>query len=249
MRLAACALAIVFVSAAAPVALAADLRVLAAPEMRSVMPDLAAQFRQATGHRIAIGYGAADVAIMMRTGEKPDLVIAQRAILDELAKSGKIPMDAGVDIACSRLALMVKAGAPQPDIGSADKLKDALLAAPSIAAPRPGWLAGFYFDQMLRTLGLTEQLKARIVPVDLQTATIAGMVAKGAAAMGIEQRSQAYGSNEVELLALPPDVEIRIAFAAAVGPGAQEKDAAAAFVAFLKSPAAAALTAKGFDAL
>ena len=79
--------------------------------------------------------GSAPEAIpnRLRRGELADVVILAADALDGLIKDGKVVPGSRVDLARSRIGMVVKAGQPAPDISTVDALKQTLLDARSIA--------------------------------------------------------------------------------------------------------------------
>ena len=83
----------------------------------------------------------------MAAGETHDLVIGSSNSLEELIKQGHIVAGSRVDLAKSGIGIAVRAGAPRPDVSSADALKRTLLAAKSIGystGPSGVYLAGLF---------------------------------------------------------------------------------------------------------
>ena len=66
-------------------------------------------------------------------GEPADAVIMVGYALDELIKQGKVIPDSRVELADSRIGMVVREGAAKPDISSPEALRQALLHAKSIA--------------------------------------------------------------------------------------------------------------------
>ena len=95
-----------------------------------------------------------------------------------------------VDIAGTQVALAIRAGAPKPDIGTADTLKQTVLNAKSIvyADPAKGGAAGVYFAYVIDRLGIADQLKSKTIL--LPDAQAADTVAKGEAEIGVAQTSE-----------------------------------------------------------
>ena len=87
-------------------------------------------FRQETGSNIKITFATApEIRRRVGAGEMPDVVIAPPAVLDELAKSGKADGTTRVLVGRVGVGVVVRDGAPKPDISTTDALKRAVLDA------------------------------------------------------------------------------------------------------------------------
>jgi molybdate transport system substrate-binding protein len=105
---------------------AAEVKVLCASAMRSVMKELGPRFERETGHQLVIQFDV--VGVLKRqidTGERFDVAILTTPLIDDLVKNGKIAAGTRVDVARSGLGVIVRTGAPKPDINSADAFKRA----------------------------------------------------------------------------------------------------------------------------
>jgi hypothetical protein len=165
---------------------AAEIKVLASVALTSALNELAPQFERTTGNKLALGYSlVADIRKRVLEGETADVIILSRPVMDELQKQDKFAPGTIADVAGIAVAVTVRAGAPKPDISSADALKRSLLAARSIvyADPAKGGLSGVYFARVLDRLGIAEQVKSKtiLVPGDQS----ADVVAKGEAEIGV----------------------------------------------------------------
>src|SRR6188474_2577715 len=73
---------------------AAELKVLSAFGMQSVMGDLGLKFERATGHTLAISFATEDATVKRaQDGETADVVMALRPGIDGLVKHGKAAAD------------------------------------------------------------------------------------------------------------------------------------------------------------
>ena len=134
----------------ANVAAAADVRVLSTLALRSVMEEMMPQFERTTGHRVLATFDTSNLmADRVRAGDAVDLAILTPALIDEMAKLGRIQPGSNVALARSGVGIVVRSGAPKPDISSVDALKRALLAAKSIAYTATGQ-SGSYFAEIGR---------------------------------------------------------------------------------------------------
>jgi molybdate transport system substrate-binding protein len=139
MRIRATLFASFILAATAPVANAAEIKVLTTRAVSTVLAEIGPQFERATGHKINISVDVA-VALVRRVkaGEAFDLLVAAPGQIDGLVKDGKLIADTPTNLVRSGLGVEVKAGAPRPDVSTVEAFKSALLAAKSIAYLREG---------------------------------------------------------------------------------------------------------------
>ncbi|MCU0944023.1 MAG: substrate-binding domain-containing protein [Rubritepida sp.] len=209
-------------------------------------------FERETGHRVVSAFGAsmgaAPDAIPQRLarGEPADLVVLAAAGLERLAAAGLLRPGSRVDLVHSRIGLAVRAGEPTPPIGTVEELRAALLAAPSIAFSASA--SGVYFEtELVQRLGVA----AEVLPKSrrIYSERVGSVVARGDAALGLQQISELLPIPGLAMLGpLPEPVQRSTIFAAALTARAAEPEAAAALVAFFRSPAAApVIRATGLD--
>lgn len=240
-RFAATSLAVLLVSASA--LHAAELHVVSSYGFAEADKALAADFERQTGHKIILELGpsmgetSAAIPQRLARGENVDLLTMVGYALDKLVAQGKVDGEAHASIARSLIGAVVKQGTPQPDISTMDKLREALLAAPSIAISDSA--SGVYIqNRMFKKLGIEDQLrgKTRVIPGD----PVAGVVARGEAAIGFQQISELKPVAGVTILGpLPDDAQDVTIYAAGVVANSHQKDAAVALLHFLASPQAA----------
>ena len=142
--------------------------------------------------------------------------------MDELQKQDKFAPGSIINVAGTPVAVAVRAGAPKPDISSADALKRSLLAAKSIvyADPAKGGASGVYFARVIDQLGIAEQLKSKTILVP--GAQSADVVAKGEAEIGVAQASEIVPVSGAQLVGpLPGEFASMTKFTAAIGAGSK----------------------------
>src|SRR3974377_2257432 len=77
--------------ATAPVALAADIKVMSTVALNAVLDDLKPKFESASGNKLNIVYGLiADLKKRVQDGETADVILLSRAALDDLQTQGKV---------------------------------------------------------------------------------------------------------------------------------------------------------------
>src|SRR6266508_6027881 len=162
---------------------AAELKVLSAVGMQSVLEDLGPKFERATGHKVAISFATSGAAVKRaQGGEATDVVIATRQGIDGLVKNGKATADNVTVLASAGISVAIRKGAPKPDISSPEALKRTLLAAKSISYPHPmhGGTSGPHVIKVLERLGIADEMKAKtIFPKIAGGAAVGALVASG----------------------------------------------------------------------
>jgi molybdate transport system substrate-binding protein len=231
---------------------AEEITVICSGGFSAALRELAPQFERASGHKLNLGWGPSmgttHDAIPMRfqRGESMDVLIMVGGALGELVKEGKVVPGSRVDLARSLIGMVVRTGAPKPDISTVDALKRTLLSARSIAYSDSA--SGVYIStEMFRRLGIEDQVKAksRMIPAE----PVARVVARGEAEIGFQQVSELLPVPGVEFVGpLPPEVQKVTIFSAGIVAGAKAADAGRALIRFLASgDARAAVTRTGLE--
>jgi molybdate transport system substrate-binding protein len=231
---------------------AAEVKVVSSGGFAAAYLELAPQFERQSGNTLTAAWGPSmgttkdAVPMRLGRGETIDVVIMVGYALDDLAKQGKILPGSGVELARSNIGMAVKAGAPKPDISTPASLKDALLAAKSIAYSDSA--SGVYIqNEMFKKLGIVDQVapKAHMIPAT----PVGEIVANGAAELGFQQISELKPVKGIDIVGpLPPELQKVTIFSAGVVAGSKQPEAAKALIAFLSSPeAAGAITRSGMD--
>jgi molybdate transport system substrate-binding protein len=220
----------------------AEIKVMATAGFQEAYLELVPEFERTTGHKVVTLWApTVDVMSRIKGGEMVDLVIMAGASVDELIKLGKIVPGTRVDIATSGIGVAVRAGAPKPDISSAEALERTLLAAKSIVysfGPSGVYLAGL-FERM----GIADKLKPKLKQVKGEPT--GAVVARGEAEIGFQQVCELLPVAGIDYLGpLPASIQIITVFAAGLHVAAKQPDAARALVKFLTAPAAAPVIRK-----
>jgi molybdate transport system substrate-binding protein len=232
---------------------AAELKVLSAIGMQSVLEDLGPKFERATGHKLSISFATAGAAVKRaQGGEAADVVIATRQGIDGLVKNGKAAADNVTALASAGISVAIQKGAPKPDISSPDSLKRTLLAAKSISYvdPASGGASGIHFAKVLDHLGIANEMKSKTVFPNPQTpAEVGALVANAEAEIGVHIIVELISVSGIDIVGpLPGNLQNTIVFAAAVMASAKDAEASKALVNFLRTPEAVAVTkAKGME--
>src|SRR5258706_3636147 len=223
---------------------AAELQVIAGGGIAGPLKELAAQLEKTTGHKLVIRYGTTPELIKMATGGPFDLGIVPVDVMRNDAARATFAAGASPEGARVGIGLAVRAGAPKPDIGTADALKRTLLNAKSIASI-PESATGYLLARIYERLGITEAMKARIKPQPTP-AQIAQSVASGETELA-PFLPNVLTSPGIDLVrTLPPQVQMEVVYTTALSAATKEAEAAKAFIAYLRSSqAAAGIRSKG----
>jgi molybdate transport system substrate-binding protein len=226
----------------ASAAQATELRVMISGGLTAAYNELVPKFERLTGHTVITSYGPSmgttvnAIPVRLDRGEPADVLIMVGYALDDLAKKGKVAAGSRIDLVKSPIGIAVKAGAPRPDISSADAVKQALLAAKSVAYSDSA--SGVYVStEMFQRLGIVDAMKgkARQIPAE----PVAGVVARGDAEIGLQQISEMRPVKGVDIVGpLPPELQKITVFSAGIATGAKEPEAGRELIKYLASAAA-----------
>jgi molybdate transport system substrate-binding protein len=223
------------------------LKVLSTHAVQGALVVLIRRFEAAHGATVAVDYAPTNALLArIKAGETADIAIVTRVGADELVRLGILDGGATVDLGRSLVGLAVKAGAPRPDIGTPEALKDALLAARSIAYSRLG-ASGVLFAGLIVRLGIADAVnaKATVIPSGLTGA----LIARGEVEMAVQQLSELMAVPGLDIVGpLPASLQAPTMFSAAAFAGSSREGPARAFLQALSSAeAAAAFKAAGLE--
>jgi molybdate transport system substrate-binding protein len=230
-----------------------EIKVLATTAMKTSLDELAPEFERATGTTLSFSFGpSARIARMVADGDAHDVAIVTDHGHDDLTKQGRLVPGIRKDIAKSAMALAVQKGAARPDISSAEKFKEALLAAKSLGMSNPvgGGQSGANLIKIFDKLGIAEAMKTKAFygpggPAGL----IGNYLVRKEVEIGIQQLPELMAVPGIDIIGpLPPDVQIMTVFSAGLSANAKNVEGAKALIDFLTTPkAAAVIKAKGME--
>jgi molybdate transport system substrate-binding protein len=229
---------------------AAEVKILTAGAMKAVVLELVPQFEKETGHKAVVDNDTAGgLAKRIEGGEAFDLAVITPGVIGDLAKKGKVVGDSRASVARVGVGVVVKEGAPSPDIGNVDAFKRTLIAAKSVAYidPASGGSSGIYLTGLFDKLGIAADIKPKAKLK--QGGYVAELIASGEAELGLHQISEILPVKGVKLVGpLPAEIQNYTTYAAAVGTEAKQPDAARALIKLLTGPPAeSVLKARGME--
>jgi molybdate transport system substrate-binding protein len=201
----------------------------------ALMPDLARVLKtKVVTASTSIGTGENSLPNRLKRGEVADIVIVSDAVLDQFVKDGYVLAEGIRILARSMIAMAVKAGAPKPDIGTADALRDTMLRAKSIGYSAS--VSGTYVTtELVQRLGIAGEVlpKCRLVGGGER---VGAVVARGELEIGFQQLSELLPVKGIDhITPLPPDLQKVSSFAAGVATTSPDRARARAAIDFLAS--------------
>ena len=244
------ALAAVLGFAAVTAAAAAEIRVLQSGAFKAAMADIKPLFEQASGHKLVLDADTSGrIAQRIGKGEVSDFIVSTNAGVDDLIKQGKVLADSKAPVARAGVGVVVRKGAPKPDISTPEKFKQALLDARSVAytSPASGGQSGVYFAKLLTQLGITDEINKKAKFGD--GGPVALIVARGDAELGMQPIPELLSHPEADFVGpLPAALQSYNELTAGIPADGKEPEAARALIKFLATPAARAIMkAKGLE--
>lgn len=224
---------------------AAPLTVFAAASLKEALDDAGALYARTHGVRLRTAYAATPaLARQIRDGAPADVFVsADRDWMDVLQREGRIDARSRRDVAGNALVLVVPAArrVAAPVLRRGADLRAVLGPDGRIAmAMADSVPAGRYARAALQWLGAWPALRPRVVETENVRVALQ-LVARGEVPLGIVYASDAAAEPRVRVLArLPAASHPRIAYPAARVSTSRHPQAAA-FVAWLGTPAAQAV--------
>lgn len=225
--------------------MSADITVLSGGAMRRFMVEAVPLFERESGIKVAIRFAQTRVLKQeIEDGAAFDVALLPRWAIDQLAEAGRIG-GMQLDAVLSIVGLMVRAGAPKPDISTVEAFKRVLRQAKSVSYSKGP--SGEHVAELLRRLGLAPEMKDKTVFAIGRP--VGEVVAAGEAEIGMQQIIEIIPVKGAELVGpLPRDLENYVLYSAGLAPESADNAAALAFLTFLaSSEAVRIIRAKGME--
>jgi molybdate transport system substrate-binding protein len=217
--------------------LAAEITVLSGGAVEPGLNAAAAALQKETGHTVKITYNTTpQIRKRVGGGDTFDVVIAPPAAIKEFAAAGKVEAG-GVDVGRVGMGVVIRPGAPVPDIANAEAIKRTVLEAESIVFNRAS--SGLYFEGLLKKMGVYEQIESKAARY-ATGADVMEHVLKGKGkevGFGPITEILQYKGKGLRLVGpLPAEIQNLTAYVAAPMSAGANKETAQAFVRFLGGP-------------
>jgi molybdate transport system substrate-binding protein len=220
-----------------------EIRVMTSGAFTAAHLALIPKVEKLTGKKVvtvttSIGTGDKSIPNRLKSREVADIVIVADHVLREFIAAGLVSAEGLMNVARSSIGLAVKAGAPKPDVSSAEALKRLILQANAIAYSAS--VSGKYVTtELYQRLGVADQAlpKSRFVG---NGERVGAVVARGEADLGFQQMSELLPVPGIaHITPLPPEFQKVSVFSAGVAATSPHPDVARTVIRFLASAEAA----------
>src|SRR5215472_10912495 len=222
---------------------AAELTVLAAGGMRPGLNAAALVFRDRSGVEARFTYEPPlDLGRRVAGGEAADIVVSSPAVVAELTRAGKVLGEGQMHLGRVGVGVVVREGAPIPDISSPQALKESLIAADAVVYNTAS--SGTYIDSMLRKIGAFDLIESKLIRLWDGTAVMHHLMEGKGKELGFGGITDILGYRDRGLRLvgpLPAEIQNYASYSAAVIAAAPNPEGAKAFMAYLASPDGRAL--------
>ena len=230
-------IAVTAVIMAAP-AWAAELKVISAGAVRGVVGGMIEDYSRQTGHKFTFTVGPTG---MLRTaitsGQPADLVITSAPLMAELEGTGKITPGSRVDIGRVGLGVVIRDGAPAPDVSTPVAVKQALIKAATIAYtdPKLGGTSVIHLMKIADGFGIKDLVAQKGVTATGGNDAVA-KVADGKADIAVVLISEIHAKGAKLVGPLPEAIQLWTVYAAAIPLSSTDPANARVFIAALTGP-------------
>lgn len=196
-----------------------EIKVMSAGAVKSMVAALGADFEAETGNKLDLNFGTAgSLRERIKAGENADLVVLSETAIAELAKLGFVISESRVDLGRTVTGVIVREGAPMPDISTPEAFRQTLLKVRSVAYtdPKAGGSGGIMFSALLQKLGIADEINSKAV-LGKGGHDVAVLVAEGRAELGTTFISEVLPVKGVKIVGpLPGELHNANTYTAAI---------------------------------
>lgn len=239
------ALGLIALLAALPAA-AADLAVFSAGAMEPGLRRLIPSFERETGHTVSLTIAVPNVLRQrIEAGERPDVLIAPPPVVEALSRAGTLREEGQALVGRVGVAVVVRAGAPVPDVSSPEALRRALLECESLVFNRAS--TGTYFERVLDGMGIADAVRGKTTRYPDGNAVMEHIIRGAGREIGIGPVTEIrlYEARGLRLVGpLPSPLQNHTSYVAALLGSRPEPGTAAAFIRYITGAAARSVFAE-----
>jgi molybdate transport system substrate-binding protein len=209
------------------------IKVMSAGAVKPMIAALGAEFERT--HNITINYNFGTAGALrerVEKGENADLVVLSQSAIATLGKLGFVNPASARDLGRTVTGVVVREGAPLPDISTVEAFKQALLNARSVAYtdPKAGGSGGIMFAGLLEKLGIADVINRKAV-LGKGGVDVTHSIVEGRAEIGTTFISEVLPVKGAKVVGpLPGELHNTNTYSAAIHAAAPERAAAQALL-------------------
>ena len=136
----------------------AQIQILSAGAVKPGLSKVIENFRRESGDEVIVSFATAPaIAKRIAAGEIFDIAITPQQVIEKLTTQERITSGNRVTLGRIGVGVMIRFGAPLPNITTVDALKSALISADSLVFNQAS--TGLYLENLFDLLGIAEQVK------------------------------------------------------------------------------------------
>jgi molybdate transport system substrate-binding protein len=213
---------------------------MSAGAVQAMVTALGNEFARANGHDLDLNFATVgELRERLAGGEKADLAILSESAVAALARTGLFVPGSITDLGRTRTGVVIKEGAPKPDISTVEAFKRAMLNARAVSYsdPKAGGSSGTFFVGLLERLGIADRVNGTAV-LKKRGFEVAQAVVDGEADIGTTFISEILTVKGAAVAGpLPGELDNPNTYTAAILAGSAQKEAAAALLGALSDRA------------
>ena len=220
-------------------ALAADIHVMSGGAPKEVLAVLTPVFEKQTGHKVQFTFAVISAMQQkLAAGERPDMMLMPVPAIDKLVQARTFRSEGRATLGTVKVGMIVRQGAPVPDISTLEKFKQVMLGAKSVVQANPAATpSGAHLAKVWEQLGIADAMKPKTTFSNALDGGVSA-ITKGEAEIGLYPLSEVIAEKGVTVVGLIPDaVQLNTVYGAAVLVANTSPEPAAAFNRFLADAA------------
>jgi molybdate transport system substrate-binding protein len=159
IRVAIWGLALACISGVTSASARAQLRIISANPVEAAIHELAERFERESGNEVTVEVmGTGAINQLLASDEVADVVVGTTASVDQAIADGQAS-GTKTNIARVGIGVIVRDGAPVPNVATPDQLRQAALSADALIFNTAG--SGRYVDRMFVELGIGDEVTAK----------------------------------------------------------------------------------------
>lgn len=182
----------------------AQIRVISANPVEEAIAELAEEFERVTGNAVTVeAMGSTAINALLASNEAADIIVGTTVAMDQAVNDGHAA--AKTYVARVGIGIIVREGAPIPDISTVDALRQAALDANGVIYNTAG--SGQSVDRMFAGLGIGDQVTPKSARPGNAAETMSRMMAGQGMEIGFGLLSEIrpYEGNGIELIGRLPE--------------------------------------------